>query len=134
MSTPKGCVARRSKDSKNASVTVVEYIPAPAAKTTRHSYRCSACGKPFSSKFVLPETMANTCTECREKEFKAAEKQRRVEEASRIHRTCRDCGKPFYISAAKAEELEAAGMSLFVRCYACGLIKKQEAANASQNI
>lgn len=115
----KGMVAHRIQDNKNSSVTRVEYVPAPKSKTTRILTKCSICGKPMSFRptAIIPDPVV--CTQCKEKEAAAKRKAEQAEIASRIHRTCKICGKPFYIKAAKAKQLKEAGMELFTTCYAC---------------
>lgn len=121
-------VAVRRKDPSRPSSTIVEYVPAPPSKSNRIVTECSVCHKPMSFKGLPPVDVR--CTQCRDAFYNEEFRRRRAEEATRIHRFCVSCGAHFYIKAAKAAELKAAGLELFTHCYACQ--KKREAARAAQ--
>ncbi len=121
-------VAVRRKDPSRPSSTIVDYVPAPPSKSTRCVRECIVCHKPMSFSGTAPTEVR--CSQCLEKDFKEAQRLKRAEEASRINRVCVTCGAPFYIKAAKAAELNAAGLELFTHCYVCQ--KKREAARAAQ--
>lgn len=112
----KGMVARRVQDSKNSSVTLTEYVPAPPCKSKRVFTKCIKCGKPMSFKSASEVPNPVICSQCRNK---IAADTYTAEIVSRIQRTCKICGKPFYIKAEKAKQLKDAGMELFTTCYAC---------------
>lgn len=115
----KGMVAHRVQDSKNSSVTKVEYVPAPPCKAKRIFTKCSICGKPMSFRDTAFIPNPVICTQCKDKAANEQRKAIQAEIASRIHCTCKICGKPFYIKAAKAKQLKDAGMALFTTCYSC---------------
>ena len=51
-----------------------------------------------------------------------------LENTERVHKTCKDCGKPFSISGKELEWLEAHGLKPFERCKECR--EKRRAKNA----
>jgi len=135
MSTPKGMVARRHQDPKNSSVTLVEYVRIQEGKPHGAVVKCSTCGKPFTlHSMEIPESPV--CKDCQmklERAKLAEEKKLHDEEiASRVYRTCKGCGRRFYIPGHKVKKLQDAGMELFTHCFECQLKRDKAKKEAKE--
>lgn len=118
MSKREKTVAVSSPDPKNPSVTLVTAVPKPESKSDRVILYCTKCNKPISFEKGEEPQDAVMCKDCMKKE-----------KESRIWRTCKNCGRKFYIKEAKAKQLQDAGLDLFTHCFECGQTKRDSRLN-----
>lgn len=83
------------------------------------SYKCSRCNKPFRAS--IPRDVP-VCKECMRKERKEEEKKRNSVVATY---KCKDCGKPYDITAGEMQFYRSRGLTSPARCKDCRSKRKQ---------